>query len=103
MKQRQSHDRSGRRRMRRIATLAAAALPVMSLLLSGANAVELDPKIIGFKLPTDYLHIARIFAVTSICVAAFAAAAPGCAPGHVRCSNSRATGTGMKRVRSAWT
>ena len=46
-----------------------------------------------------YRHIARILAVTSICVPGCADALPFCALGHTRCSNNRATGVGMKRVR----
>jgi hypothetical protein len=38
--------------MTRIATLLAAVLPAM-VLWSAAQAVELDPKIVGFKLPAD--------------------------------------------------
>ena len=35
--------------MRRIATLVAAALPAL-MVWSSVKAIELDPKIIGFKL-----------------------------------------------------
>jgi hypothetical protein len=66
-----------------------------------------DPSRPGFagllRMTASHRHIARILAVTSICVVAFAAGALAPTGGQMRCSNSRATGVVMKRVRSAFT